>query len=222
MFRALIKGSPAGVEHLDILDQLDCATLIDIGANRGQFAIAARYCWPEAQIYSFEPLIGPARTLSRVFEGDDRVRLFQYAIGNKEEEALIHVSRMDDSSSLLPISQFQDQIFPGTYEIATRKIQSYPLDQVLNEEDIAAPAMLKIDVQGYELNVLRGSKLLLRHILYVYVECSFLELYQGQPKAHEVIAFLHEQGFNLSGVYNLFYTNDGKAIQGDFLFQKSE
>jgi len=52
----------------------------------------------------------------------------------------------------------------------------------------------------------------------IYVECSFVELYQGQALADEVISFLREENFSLSGIYNLNYDKSGRAIQGDFLF----
>ena len=54
--------------------------------------------------------------------------------------------------------------------------------------------------------------------MYVYAECSFVELYTGQALAHDVIAWLRERGFSLSGVYNMGYDQNGRAVQGDFLF----
>jgi hypothetical protein len=47
-----------------------------------------------------------------------------------------------------------------------------------------------------------------------------MELYAGQTPAHEVVMFLDECGFVLAGIYNLYYSNDGLAVQGDFLFKR--
>jgi len=89
---------------------------------------------------------------------------------------------------------------------------------VLDADAILPPALLKIDVQGYELEALRGCEPLLDRFRHVYVECSFMELYEGQGLASEVIGYLAVYGFRLVGVYNMGYDRKGHAIQGDFLF----
>ena len=76
-------------------------------------------------------------------------------------------------------------------------------------------------MQGYELEALRGCGSLLAHFTWVYCECSFLPLYEGQALADEVIAWLRERGLRLVGVYNLAYDRGGQAVQADFLFQRA-
>ena len=93
------------------------------------------------------------------------------------------------------------------------------MDAVLDPKDIKRPALIKLDVQGFERQALEGCRSLLLMFSNVYVECSFVELYAGQSLAHEVISFLDEFGFVLVGVYNLSYDKKGVAIQGDFLFK---
>jgi hypothetical protein len=109
-------------------------------------------------------------------------------------------------------------LFPGTSEVRTENVQIAPLEQFLTREQLVAPALLKIDVQGYELDALRGCESLLGEFDFAYIECSFVELYQGQALAHDVCAYLCEHGFRLAGVYNLHQDADGRAIQADFLF----
>lgn len=149
------------------------------------------------------------------------VRLHKFAIGPIERKTIIHVSNADDSSSLLPISDLQNSLYKGTFEKATTSVQVKPLDAVLNPSDIIQPAFIKIDVQGYEKEVLLGSISLLPLFQFVYVECSFVELYEGQSLAHQIIDLLNKEGFILSGVYNMSYDKKGRAIQGDFLFTNS-
>jgi FkbM family methyltransferase len=197
---------------------MDCRTVVDIGANRGQFALVARHCFPEARILSFEPLPGPSRTFQRVFAGDPSVILHPVAIGPERGETTIHLSARDDSSSLLPISSLQNTLFPGTAEAGTATVTVGPLSDFVAAEEIEPPALLKLDVQGFELQVLRGCEDLLDRFALVYAECSFVELYLGQALADEVIAWLHERGFGLRGVYNMTYDRRGRAIQADFLF----
>jgi FkbM family methyltransferase len=197
--------------------------VVDIGANRGQFALVARRCFPDARIDSFEPLKEPADRFEAVFARDENVHLHRLAIGTNQGEAIIHVSGRDDSSSLLPITKAQTTLFPGTGERETRTIRVAPLMAVLEERDILSQALLKLDVQGYELQALQGCESLLHCFAYIYAECSFMELYEGQALADEVIAYLQEHDFRLQGIYNMSYDTKGRAIQGDFLFlQKGE
>lgn len=218
LIRALSKRTAAGVEHRRILQNLDCRHVVDIGANRGQFALIARRYFPDARIDSFEPLAEPCSFYRSVFEKDKRVYLHSCAIGPDAGKATIHVSRQDDSSSLLPISALQESLFPGTAEKETRTIDVCPLDEVLTAESICSPALLKLDVQGYEIQALQGCESILHCFAHVYVECSFVELYAGQAFADEVIAWLRGHGFILAGVYNMAYDSRGKAVQADFMF----
>ena len=212
-------STAAGFEHSCVLMQLSSVRIfVDIGANKGQFALVARHCCPEAKIYSFEPLSRPGSIFKKVFGDDDSTILFQTAIGDQSGEKAIHVSAREDSSSLLPITTRQNDLFPGTQEVFTDTIRVGRLNEFLSEDDIQAPAMLKIDVQGYELEALKGSEELLHCFKWVYVECSFLELYQGQALAGEVIGWLLERRFNLESIHNSTTLKDGSIAQADFLF----
>ena len=198
----------------------DCRTVVDIGANRGQFALVARRCLPQARVISFEPLPAAAAKFRAVFADDDRVTLHEVAIGPVRGNATIHISRRDDSSSLLPITATQASLFPGTEEAATAVVRVAPLREFVSAADIQTPALLKLDVQGFELEALRGCEDLLDRFAYVYAECSFVELYAGQALADEVIAWLRERGFNLRGEHNTVHDRGGRAIQADFLFAR--
>jgi FkbM family methyltransferase len=203
----------AAVEHAGFLRSMpDLRTIVDVGANRGQFALTARHCHPEARIISFEPLAAPAATYRGVFANA--------ALGPARGEATIHVSGRDDSSSLLPITAAQDTLFPGTAQVDTDTVPVTRLAEHLPEAAIEAPALLKIDVQGFELQALVGCEDVLDRFDWVYVECSFVELYAGQAFADEVIAWLRERGFALSGVYNVAYNAEGHAVQADFAFAR--
>lgn len=220
--RVLHRGVAPAVEHIAVLGQVaPLGTIVDIGANRGQFALACRAVFPNVRIISFEPLPGPAAVYRSIFADDPSTRLIQAAVGPRDGETEIHVSRRDDSSSLLPITDTQNRMFPGTGEAGTLQIQVTRLSSCIGDKDLITPALLKLDVQGYELQALTGCESLLSAFDWIYAECSFLELYSGQALADEVIAWLRERGFRLYGVFNLTYGSQAKAIQGDFLFSKN-
>ncbi len=215
---ALIKGAAAGTEHRAVLERLNLDFIVDVGANRGQFALISRKIFPQATIHSFEPLEEPAQIFKRIFDNDPNVTLHTCAIGREKTTATIHVTKADDSSSLLTITEKQASMFPGATEKETRQVSVLPLSQALGTTSIPPASLLKIDVQGFELDVLQGCEDILNKFSHLYIECSFIELYAGQALAHQIIAWLEQRNFVLSDVRNLYYEKSGKAIQGDFLF----
>jgi FkbM family methyltransferase len=219
--KALRYGVAPAIEHNALLRSLPpLGSIVDVGANGGQFSLVARRLHPSAQIIAFEPLPAAVRRYSRVFEGDQRVVLHRVAVGKTSEEADFHVSASDDSSSLLPITALQESTFPGTEQRGVERVSVLPLNEVLDSSQLTPPALLKIDVQGTELNVLLGVGELLGLLDYVLVEASFVELYSGQALAHEVIAHLAERGFVLGGIYNPTTDAEGRSVQADFFFTR--
>ena len=72
--------------------------------------------------------------------------------------------------------------------------------------------LMKIDVQGFDLEVLKGSKHVLKHINYLYIEASSVELYKNQPLLENIKDFLFEEGFFLEGSFNQSYGKNKKLI----------
>lgn len=216
----LVHRVLASADHRQIFSE-GLATVVDIGANKGQFALAARKWAPKARIVSFEPLYDAATTFRNVFKEDSKVTLHQAAIGTQTGKTTIHVSAANDSSSLLPITPLQERLFPGTREIRTETVKTGPLSAYIDPDEIVHPAMLKLDVQGYELEALRGCEDLLNQFSFVYVECSFVELYAGQALADDIIVWLRTRGWRINSVHNMLYDRKDKSIQADFLFKRA-
>lgn len=222
LFALLKFQAAAAVEHQRLVRSIGFEILIDVGANVGQFSLLVREQKPDARIFAFEPLSRAADTYRKVFTGDESVILHQVAIGPNRADAEMHVSKRADSSSLLPISAIQADQFPGTEEVGRENVKVAPLIDFVAKDQLAAPALLKIDVQGSELDVLSSSRPLLPHIDWIYVEASFIPFYEGQALAHDVVAFLLEINFRLSGIYNPVYDKAGSVVQADFLFARAE
>lgn len=218
--RGLRHGIAATVEHSHFLASTDYSTVLDVGANCGQFSLAALAARPAARIIAFEPLRQPADRYERLFRGQANVELIRTALGDTAGTATAHVSRRMDSSSLLPIGELQSAIFPGTEQIGIEQVPVTRLDDVLPVRHLQRPTLLKIDVQGFELSVLRGAEASLREIDCLYIELSFLPLYDGQPMAHEVIAWLAKRAMVLSGVHHVSRDTHGRAVQCDASFTR--
>lgn len=216
----LRHGVAAAIEHEDAIRSLRIGSLIDLGANKGQFSLVVRRWWPNATVHAFEPLAEPAATYRALFPAGNGVTLHGVAAGSEPGEAAIHVSQRMDSSSLLPISDQQEDIFPGTREVCQRTIEVVRVDDVLAGADLPGPILVKLDIQGFELTALQGMPNLLKRADHVYTEVSFLPLYEGQALAHELTAFLTSAGFVFAGVHNVVGRSDGSAVQADLLFSR--
>jgi FkbM family methyltransferase len=219
--KPLRYGVAASVEHDAIPMRSDYRTVIDAGANRGQFAVFAARRFPGASLICFEPLPEPGGVLRRALGASGRLTLHQVALGAEAGEAEFHVSAADDSSSLLPIGPRQRATFPGTEERSTETVQVRRLDEMVRAEQTNSPVLLKIDVQGGELGVLKGAEALLPRVDAVLVEVSFVELYSGQPLADDVWEFLRAHGLSCRGVWSLAYGSRGECLQGDLLFARA-
>jgi FkbM family methyltransferase len=217
--KGLRSGVAAAIEHVGAMRATPAATIIDVGANIGQFSLMVRAIHPHATIHAFEPLRAMADTYEQLFAGDSRVTLHRCAAGASASVAEINVSKQPDSSSLLPISDRQSAMFPGTEQAGIERVEVKRIDDVLDVAALPAPILIKLDVQGFELEALKGMPQLLERAQWVYVEVSFASLYTGQPLANDILHWLNAQGFELSGIYNATYSG-GVNVQADLLFAR--
>ncbi|MFT4049440.1 MAG: FkbM family methyltransferase [Solirubrobacterales bacterium] len=217
---ALRHGVAATIEHADVDFGDDFKTVLDVGGHHGQFTLFALERFPDAQITTFEPQADGAEKITAVTAGEPRVKIENYALGAEPGSAELNISRRSDSSSLLPIGKGQTDAFPGTEAASTETIKVETLDNLLPDAP-TRPALLKIDVQGFELDVLRGATRTLAGIDAIFAECSFVELYEGQPLVGEIIAFLAGHDFAIAGVFGVNYDSAGRCLQADFLFRRA-
>lgn len=218
---ALRIGVSASIEHREALRGSNFRTVVDVGANRGQFALFCRTEFPQARIISFEPLSAPAARFRKIFGDDELVTLHEVALGSVAGRSMMHVTAEDDGSSLLAVGGNQAILF-GTREVASQAVTVRRLDEIVTPAMLSTAALLKIDVQGFEMEVLRGSVGILSLFGSVYVECSYLELYSGQALVNEAIEFLHSSGFALAGVFNQTADGYGRPVQADVLFHRRQ
>lgn len=214
---ALRHGVSPSFVHQPMLSRLAPRTVIDVGANRGQFALDALMAVPGVSVISFEPLETAANKYRQVLGHRPDVVLHQVALSDTVGEAELHVAAEDDCSSLLPIGQLQESYFPSSGLSHTTTVAVSTLDTVLVGFDRPGGLLLKLDVQGAELDVLRGATTLLQRVDWVYLEVSFVELYDGQPLAAEVDDWLKAHGFALGGIGGVC-REAGDVLQADLLY----
>lgn len=215
--RGFLFGVGPSVEHTAALSKYDFDCVLDVGANKGQFALFSRKTFPNCRIISFEPLISPGRIFTRLFERDPKTRLVAAAIATNSGAITMHITEQDDSSSPLDLDESQQKIF-GSRVVETREVPCGPLKQFLAKDELGSHTLLKIDTQGFEMEVLRAAEDVLDKIEAIYCEVSFICLYKGQALASDVIAFLKQKEFDLRGVYNLALDKHAGPVQADMLF----
>lgn len=210
-------------DKLSYLRLFDLKTVLDIGANTGQFATEIRKRLPEAQIYSFEPLKSCFEALGASQAKDPQFRAFNYALGNTNEEIDMHKSAYSPSSSILQMSQVHKDLFPHTKESTSEKIQIRRLDEIAKGLDLEKEILIKVDVQGFEDKVIEGGRETIKKAKIVLIENSFVELYKGQSLFDDIYEKLKSLGFNYRGsLQEKVDQKNGQIISEDSLFVKSQ
>jgi FkbM family methyltransferase len=200
------RNDPA-LRRARVLDWLGVNLLFDVGGNVGQYGTEVRGGGYRGQIVSFEPQSGPFARLSEVAAGDDRWTVLNIGLGSSPGTAEINVSPQSGASSLLPMGSRHLEMHPGTSYVGTEEIRVETLDsQAAQYLEAASVVGLKLDVQGYEAEVLAGGRELLRRA--VVVECEMLleGLYEGQAQPDELISSFYDAGLRLAGA-ELGYTD---------------
>jgi FkbM family methyltransferase len=217
----LAYGVPAAVEHADVIAFVGARHLIDVGANKGQFALAAFANNRGIEIDCFEPLPASAAKLEKWAKATSpRIRVHRAALAAARGSAAFHVTTRDDSSSLFRPATPQQNI--GVRIKDTIVVETDRLDNRLKASEILRPSLLKIDVQGGELDVLKGLGVLREAVDYVYLEVSFQELYENQPLFAETDAFLRSCGYQLRGIANAYVDKGIGPTQADALYSRAE
>lgn len=196
-------------------------SVIDVGANVGQFAIAVAKIFPDVKVHSFEPNPACAQTLGRNVSSLSNVTVHQLALGDSEGDVAFHVNSHSHSSSILPLSTNHKSAFPHARELETIQVPLSTLDRIFEATTFASPVLLKLDVQGYEVQVMRGAREFLKRVDFVVLEASFKPMYDGELLFMETVKLMEEFGFVFRRPVG--WLNDpatGEVIQMDALFER--
>ena len=210
--------------HIDSLELLKLArkagihVIYDIGANVGTWTLLAKSLIPAAHIHAFEPLPRHQTDfLCKCFTITD-VTLHPIAVGSDNSTKAFHVTDFSDASSLLRPTEESWKQF-GVREVNELPMQVFRLDDYKKMRHLPNPDLIKLDIQGYELEALRGCSECLESTKAVLVEVSFIEYYERQCLFHEVVSHLGDFGLFVQGFG--FSTPTGNTVnQTDVLFMR--
>jgi FkbM family methyltransferase len=205
---------------MTLISDAGVSTVLDVGANEGQYAQALRASGYGGRIVSFEPLHDAFERLRIAAAHDSRWDTRNVAVGDRAQRLLMNISANSYSSSLLPITTLCVDAAPDAAYVGSEEVEVVTLDSLSLPTD--GPILLKADVQGYEPQVLRGAPRLLSHVALLELELSLVPLYANQDLAHEVCAFVRSFGLVPVAVGNPFcHPATGEILSIDALFRKA-
>lgn len=194
-------------------------TVFDIGANTGQFAAQFNGLFPDAKLYSFEPLEDCYNELKKRMRKVDNFEAFNMALADINGELEFHRNEHSPSSSVLPMADLHEQNYPYTGKDTVIKVQSVRLDDVAKDLKIKDNLLIKIDVQGFEDKVIVGGENTIKQATILIIETSFQPLYIGQPLFEDIYDLL-KQDFRYIGSLGEPRINriDGTPLFEDSIF----
>ena len=196
--------------------------LIDVGANRGKFTDHFFRTTKVNQALLVEPIAFLAKSLQVKYKKNKDVVIVEKALSDEKRKNSFYVASNDgQSSSLSDIGQRHLIASPNTTILSRFELESETLDNITTQLKFDR-IFLKIDVQGHELAVLRGSKRILNQVIAIHIEVSNQHLYENDSLGFQIWSFLNDQGFILYGIDPWYrdIKHNGELIQSDFFFIK--
>ncbi|MFH2008141.1 MAG: FkbM family methyltransferase [bacterium] len=198
----------------DVL-QLPAPTIVDGGANTGTVTDLFLRQYQNPTIHAFEPRPDAADVMREKYRHRENVRVHQNALGARAETRTFNVVGRPTSSSFLAPSAVNRTYHPDLMHVERHiEVSVVRLDRVL-ECDLD---LVKLDLQGYELEALRGCEELLPRIKVITTEVEFVPLYETQPLFADIDLFLRAHGFRLLNLYELWTQEDGQLTAGDAVY----
>lgn len=198
-----------------------CQTILDIGANTGQFAERARRVLPQAEIYSFEPVPEALTILRKRAQRDERLHVVPLALGASEQVCEMQViDGFTPGSSFLKMTEqtsraLRDHSRQRAYEVRVSTLDAWALPLALEK-----PLGVKLDVQGYENQVIAGGEQTIGEASVVIVEVSYKPVYRGQGLFDDTYVLMRDKGFQCVGITDLTYLpGTEELIQADAIFE---
>jgi FkbM family methyltransferase len=210
--------------RMRIIEDAAATVVLDIGANTGQYASALRGEGFAGRIVSVEPLADEFARLCERAGDDPRWQCRQLALGDADADGIINVAADPPCSSLLGLRAWHARANPNWAFVGRERVVVRRLDTVAPEFlSCGDRPYLKLDVQGFELAVLKGGEATLPWVHAVEAELSLDYIYNGQPLLPEVAAYLYDRGFRLVWMERIF--NDpvtDHLLQVDAIFMRRQ
>ncbi|MDQ2867328.1 MAG: FkbM family methyltransferase [Verrucomicrobiota bacterium] len=202
------------------LRRLNIGTVVDVGANEGQFIRTAQALLPQRPILAFEPNPQHLESLRTLLAGTAGSEALNMACGREQSQMSLNVSEFSPASSLLPITPAIIGKFPEAATARTISVEVARLDHIVKQRaQLPRPLLLKLDVQGFELEVLRGTTQVFPEVAAIVCEVTTVSFYEGQTAFGELCTFLREHGFRVVDLGEPVRGDDEEAMWFDIAFR---
>ena len=205
-----------------LLKNYEINVVLDVGAYIGQYAKELRAIGYKARIISFEPLSSSFIQLSINSKTDGAWEVFNFALGDTEDNCIINIAVNSRSSSILEILPSHIHAAPNSKYIGSEQIQIKTLDSLFDTLKISKNnILLKIDTQGFEQNVIAGAKNSLQFIDTIQIEMSLIPLYCDELLFSDMYQILNQLGYHMVSIEPAFWDLDtGQLLQVDGIFHR--
>jgi FkbM family methyltransferase len=195
-----------------LLVKSEAPVCFDVGANLGQTINLVQRAFRDPRIYAFEPSTESFSKLEQERFGP-RVSLFNLALGERNSQQEFTNYENSELSSFLALDEHPENRFRGIKVRTKELVQIRTIDWFVEQNQIDKIDLLKIDTQGYDLNVLRGASGSFQRGLVetVFVELNFIRMYEHQSDAYLISTFLANYGMHLADYYEKNYQNQTLA-----------
>ena len=190
--------------------------LLDVGAYHGDFS---KQMFLENNIQKailFEPNKDNYNILQSNFADNTQVELIHSAVGDQNGDMPFYCDSDRATGSVLAYHYSPEDI----HKIKSQQVNLITLDHFVKQKALSDRiSMIKIDTQGYDLNVLKGAKQTIKeHRPWIVAELIYVSLYENQSDPHEIALWLTAQDYALAGMFNMHYTADGWLAFADGVF----
>ena len=217
---ASIDSSLLGM-HLDrLISTLNVSCVLDVGARVGDYGLWLRRNGYRGDIISFEPVSSNFQALEKAAAHDANWHCFNYALGAEQSISSINVSKHTAYSSFHQVSTAaQERFGEETYTEREEKVEVHRLDDVFGTLPLKVTdrLYLKMDTQGWDLEVLKGARETLSHVIALQTEVSVQPIYEGMPVMRDSLEAIADYGFTPSGFFPVNLDSRMAAIEFDLV-----
>jgi FkbM family methyltransferase len=201
-------------------NKTDKICIFDIGAHKGESTRVYSRLFPNSKIFAFEPYLGSFKELKKF--RSKKIKVFNLGFSSSKKIKKIFVNKNSSTNSIMPFEKEADNVWGGRGNLKSLtevKCKLTTLDQFLFEKKIDKIDFLKIDVQGYEFEILKGAKktLMAKKIKMVEIEFIYGKTYLGQKNIAFYFNFFEKCGYKLKNITDLVH-NSGNIIQMQLFF----
>lgn len=182
--------------------------IFDIGAHRGNTVTDFVNTYPNSSVHSFEPFPESCEFFIRKHGENKKVQLNQYALAAVKGKTLLNINKSVDTNSLLNSKKINASSDKSCVTVDRIEVETDTLDNYCSKNSINSIDILKMDVQGSEIEVLKGAFKMLseNRIKVIFSETYFQQQYESQPLFHDISKFLYTYGFVLQDFYDPYYS----------------